>query len=731
MGLEIGTEGIRILGGGFGFAFDVGTIGVAGAANFGPDLNVPGGYVVSMDAAVTTPDMTLNGYVTIAVLQDTVELRKIAVSIEGTPPNAPTVLLEPITELYLYRVSGEMELTQARQAISVSAAAESLYRVGPISLLGADATLTGEWHPDHYILLEGQGFLLEQQVASATLRIQPEAVVFSGTTGINSQDEIVVEQNFSAAIGTDSEGEPTMLAGAKARLFVASGAIFPAVPPCDVEGEADGTIGRHLHDGQKLWGARVTGEVDVCFFSQKGWVWVGFSPFVVDGGFGDESDTYTPIWPAAQLQTTASGQYLDPRILASFSSPTGISYPAVEVRSQNGQFVAGPATSLLAIEYLPDGVDFDALPLQLTPPDGATFAPAVDHTSAEFRTRYYVLDAPQEGLWQVEAPSGAFVAILGSDPLPVIEEASIISPSAPYSFTWRVSDDDPLTHAAISLQARRIDEPGQTVPFAEGLEAAGQASWTPTRLASGEYAVELVVDTGLQTIVHQIGSVIWQDTVPPAAPVNLHAAVPADGSLLLDWQPADEDTAGYRIQVADGITQTPWSRYRAKYRTVGFNPGDTVTARVAAVDLSDNVSPWAEKEVIISEPDVAVQSWSPYAGATHVPGNTYSVTVSFQQPLTVTNFTVTGPDGLLPGEWTPRILAEEALAPLTIGASWQQVNTTCAPNPPGSYTAQVTGMTVAGEPVTISWDWSVADTDLHQSGVNFPGCRMLLPVIRR
>ena len=65
-----------------------------------------------------------------------------------------SVLIEPNSQLYLYRLQGEMTLSAARQAIEISAKGKSLVELNKKPVLEATAGLTGEWHPKQYLKLQ-------------------------------------------------------------------------------------------------------------------------------------------------------------------------------------------------------------------------------------------------------------------------------------------------------------------------------------------------------------------------------------------------------------------------------------------------------------------------------------------------------------------------------------------------------------------------------------------------
>ena len=539
-GLTIDDSGLHVEGGGFDLAFKVSDIGIAGKANFAPEA-ATGAYIVKMDAEVQTPDFQIAAGVTLALLNQQAQVQRILVAIQALPPNAPTVLIEPMSQLYLYKVQGELTLTEARRVIEAGVKAKSLVALGKQSLLEASATLTANWHPEHYLKLAGTAQVLKRSLGKASLLFTPTSIWLQGDLGIR-EEKVILAALLKGGMGLDKECEFTAVLQVEGETTIKASAVFVAVPPWDVTARLGGTVGKHKYQATKQWGLRGYGEFPLV---GKGWVWVGFSPGSgTQVGTGDGSDIYRPIWPTEAMAATADG--INPQLLAPGISPAVAGDPRVYAQQQAaiGEFTIGAATEFLLVEYLPTGAGMNAPALQLTRPDATLFAPQVTETSLEHNARYYTVSNPAQGRWQVTAAPGAYVSVLATDPQPVVKSAAVARQGSGYRIDYEITDDDPLGEAEVWIEViappegnnsgqqviidarsgqdgtgcpRTAQVAASQVPLSDELSAAASIVWTPTRLASGAYQVRLVVSNGVHTIIHDVGTIDWQDTTPPTA----------------------------------------------------------------------------------------------------------------------------------------------------------------------------------------------------------------------
>ena len=326
------------------------------------------------------------------------------------------------------------------------------------------------------------------------------------------------------------------------------------------------------------------------------------------------------------------------------------------------------------------------------------------NSSSEFNTRYYQIKQPQTGVWTVNSSAGSYVAVLGTDPAPTVK-TTIQQNGTGYAITWQISDDDALSSEGILLQAYNGD--GHYVTFASNLASSGSFNWLPEVLPSGRYTVELVVESGVHSLIQPVGVIDWQDKVAPQSPANLTIHAGIDGVLSIEWQPADAETDGYRVQINGGSTIELMGRQRNNFQKGGYEAGQSVTVNVWAVDLSGNLSQPASSSTSWATSAVAVQSLFP-GDRDQVGQDQSKVEILFSQPVTVSNISVTDPSGkAMSGVFELITLNAHADELKAIGAAWTSSNGTL--RQAGDYRATVQGVDQTGQSVEIIWQWTVVD----------------------
>lgn len=716
-GLEVSAAGIDIQGGGFAMSFETGGVTVSGQAAF---VKENGDWIIDIGATIGTPQLIGTGAVTIALLDgNDFELRRIFVRIEGNVPNPPTFLIEPSTQLYLFAVEGEITLTDARKAFRAAAEARTFPTISGKSLLRVRADLEAQWQPTTYVEFRGQLFLLEIPLAEAFVRLTPRSVWFGAMLGVENE-KITFSTRITGAVGLDPDDEFTALLQASVQAAIKKDAILPLLPPCSADVQALLSVGRHQRNSQKQWGALGTGSAEVCdFINLSGWVWIGWSPVSLDAGTGRGEDKYTPVWPtriqrsngAVDFTRLTDGQIEDPRRVVARMTEARMADAILAPSS--GSFTIGEnLLRVTLVEYLPTGSNPASIPtLTIDLPDGSTLSPVPVGTASDENgpARFYEIESPQGGEWTVHVQSGVYVAVAAADALPTVESAQITQSEAPYGFSWSVTDPRPEEGLRLYIQA--YNEEGVAVSVGEDLPVSGSLTWEPEFLPNGTYTVELVVDSGIGNVVTPFGTVEWIDTTPPAPPVDLAAQTRPDGSLLLTWQPGDRDTAGYTVAINGSEPFTLGNRLQTSHRKAGYNGGESVSVTVRAVDLNDNLSDPVEVAATFPNLAAPVQNWSPQEGSYVIPGQR-TVSIRFARPVTVTAFLLTGPDGdPLAGDFAPALLFDQSEDPLAIGADWT-LRGGCGLDAPGTYTAQVEGVTREGEqPVSLTWAWSLYESE--------------------
>lgn len=694
--LTLDRDGVRVGGGGFELAFETGGVGFSGQARFEPDPADKRRSIVAMQAEAGTPQLDLAVGVTIGWKDPDVELRRIYVAIEGTPPEAPTVLLEPHTQLYAYKLSGEMVLTDARQSLALDGYARSLTTVFGAYLLEAHGGVDVEWSPGTYLLLRGDARLLGQNVGEASLKLTPESVWLAGKLTA-SGGPAKIEAALKAAMGKDPAGDFTMMAQMGATLYIKEDAVCWGVPWSDIKlADAEASLGKHRHKDKPAWGLRASAGIK---HIGRGYAWIGFSPKGAKVGKGSGEKSYTPIWPAG---VALAGLSASPHDLAREAAAERGERLAAPTAAGRGSFSTGELADFLLVEYLAPETGLDAPTVQLTQPDGTALMPPLADSSERHHARYYLVEAPPAGLWQVEAAPGSYVAVLGAPAALRVRQASIAGAAAPYRIAWDVAAE---ADAELSLQLRPETGEGQALVIAQDLPAAGGLDWTPGRLAAGRYVVELVVEEETQAAFHAVGTIDWVDAAPPGMPRDLQASLNAGGQLLATWSPpADEDVAGYEITLGQGKPQRRMGEERTRFVSTGFNPADVASLRVAAVDLSGNLGPAATVEARWMAGGPAVQSFAPRDGDRRVGAGGTAVEVRFREVVRVTDFAVRDPGGrALVGSWA--VLDPAAAAPARgLAARW----TADVPlDTPGRYEARVLLRDAREVAHSVGWSWTI------------------------
>jgi hypothetical protein len=106
------------------------------------------------------------------------------------------------------------------------------------------------------------------------------------------------------------------------------------------------------------------------------------------------------------------------------------------------------------------------------------------------------------------------------------------------------------------------------------------------------------------------------DTVAPGKPLDFTGTVAADG-LTLRWSAPNDNVANYVVFV----NGAPWKNFGStefEVKMGAFDPGDTRSFSVVAVDLAGNVG--AMSPVLVGVPNLVGLTWSQALGATTARG---------------------------------------------------------------------------------------------------------------
>ncbi len=473
----------------------------------------------------------------------------------------------------------------------------------------------------------------------------------------------------------------------------------------------------------------------------------GFSPVSGKVGKGDGRKTYTPIWPRGvdplampEGPHAAAAGLVEAARMRSDAGRTGVAAP--DLVTPHGGFLLGNVADALVVEYLPEGLGLDAPTPTFTTPDGTVLRPTPDDQDDDHNARFYLLEGPAPGAWTVDVADGVYVLVLGSDPAPVVE-ASAVEGDGPFRIAWEVGYGT-IEGPVVYLHARSAAPGGAVEVIADGLGPVGTVEWSPSRLPAGDYAIEMVVDDGFQTLVHVVGEISWSDDDPPGAPRDLRLSALADGSLRAEWSPPEAlDVAGYELVVGTGTPFRRYGRERTDFSLRGFNPGDSATLRLAAFDRSGNIGAAAEAEVTWEALEPPIQGLLPAEADPRVAPGGLEVVAWFRAPREVAELSVEGPGGLLlEGEWEPMgsmgsmgstgsdgsrgaTRMVDFTASAALGARW---SASAPMDAPGRYVARLRTLDEAGAPAELSWSWTVvAAVEAAESEVR----RLYLPHVSR
>lgn len=263
--------------------------------------------------------------------------------------------------------------------------------------------------------------------------------------------------------------------------------------------------------------------------------------------------------------------------------------------------------------------------------------------------RVELLQPGEAGAHVLQVAQGSPAHMLGDDGPAAQASLQALAAQRPLSLaqggllriTWQSSDQSNMENPEpVSVQLYAEDRDGRRWPIAASDTLNGSYDWQPA-IPSGVYTFTVAANDGRNMPV--ISQVVfnYQDTTSPAPPQGVHAWVGADGTAVLAWDAAasDPDVQGYRITAA-GQTYTVTHPISQTVITT-LDPTASVTAEVAAYDMSGNVSPAVR--VGVRAPDVQVIAMTLADGSTESWSD--QVTVAFNQPVTVQSFSVRDAEG--------------------------------------------------------------------------------------
>ncbi len=714
-----------------------------------------GRYTVAASAKMKFAAFAVEGKFRIEVdTKGTVWLREVFVAFEVYEP-ASGIALDS-TGLFITRISGRFSMSEHDLTISFGFVLETPGKVANTTVLKLEGKVTLRLKPSFKLEAGMDTWLVGLKLASAYITITPTAFRLDV-----SVDFKVLKFVATLAFGLDSDGEFTFVARVKAELYIPPKVIFGLLPTGYLRiAEASVEVGklRHTRTGYKTWGAK--GYVSV----------LGLHVYSVV--------TFKPL--KFQLGGTTEYQAVYPNIryLAEHPATPGRDVFLVTI---------GPSRQVAFLEKVSPVHEDTADLLLVTMPDGRqiTLEPTFSGRVEGQIVRLYVVDNPPVGQWRLEPRSGNIVQILGTDPAPQLqiqveqldvpptvwhigEETPVtrvrvvkgspayvwgdepqrmaqvedyfrsqsalqLTQSGVLRITWSADDNTPDN---VQVEIYAEDENGFRWPITTTTQLHGVYDWKPT-LASGVYTFTVAADDGQNMPVMSQVRVVYQDTTSPAPPKDVRAQMRADGTAVITWDDtaADPDVQGYVITLENTEPYTVMERIDT-YVMSGISWDETARVSIAAVDRSGNVSD--PVTVSVRGPELAVAGT--YPADTEAISTTHEVKVTFNQPVTVTEFTVTDGQGTpVPGASEPITYGLGAVLPQfepVWGVRFVPESGWLAP---GTYTARVVaqvdaptalalqrqgfGRLVAQAGTTATYEWTFRVTATPQ--------RMWLPVVTR
>lgn len=209
----------------------------------------------------------------------------------------------------------------------------------------------------------------------------------------------------------------------------------------------------------------------------------------------------------------------------------------------------------------------------------------------------------------------------------------------------------------MALEARALID-GETRAVATGQETETH-SLVLHPLEPGadvEIRVDALLKDGSKVPVEDLTTSLTMpaDGGPPTAPTGLNATVLEDGTVELEWEPAQDDAGiqQYLIRrVTDGVLTGQWAQEQTQLIDHP-SAGATHTYRIQAVDLDDRTGPWSQERSVTPEIPVSVLNYD-ITPETATAGEPIRITLTVQAPDTPDEVT------LSLGDRDVRMLLEE------------------------------------------------------------------------
>ncbi len=750
-----GTKGFDVKGGSFSLKnLSLGGLGIEKAsATFRQLKN--GRYSIGAEAKLNFATFSVRGEFRIEVDTDgTVYLRRVKVAFSVYEP-ASGIALDS-TGLFITGISGTFDLSEKELTISLSFVLETPGKVANTTVLKLQGSVTLRLKPSFKLQAGLDTWLVGLKLASAYITITPTAFRLDV-----SLDFKIIKFMATIAFGLDSDGEFTFVAGVKAELYVPPRIILGLLPTGYMRiADASVEVGklRHTPTGRKTWGAK--GYVRILGFRVYGVV------------------TFKPLRFRLGGTTEYQAVYPDIRYLAEHPAMPGRDVFLVTV---------GPSRQVAILEKV-SPVHGDAPEsLRVTLPDGRQITPNLTYSGrVDGQTvRMYVVDNPPAGQWRLEPQTGNTVQVIGADPAPQLQiqvEQLDVPPTV-----WHIDEETPVTlvrtvqgspayvwgdepermaqveryfrtqsilhltqgsvlritwHASdnvpddVQVNIYAEDENGFRWPITTTAQLNGVYDWKPS-LASGVYTFTVAADDGQNMPVMSQVRFVYEDTTPPAPPKGLRGEMRADGTAVITWDDAaaDPDVKGYIITLENSEPITVVDRIDT-YAMSGISWDETARVSIAAYDRSGNVS--EPVTISLRGPDLAVAA--SYPADTGIVTTTHEVKVTFNQPVTVTEFTVLDATGApVLGGTTPITYGLGAVLPQFEPVWGMRFVPEGGWLAPGTYTARIVaevdtpaaqvlhrqgfGRLIAEAGTTATYEWTFEVTSTPR--------RMWLPVLTR
>lgn len=705
-GLEIGGDaGFRLQGAKVSLPdFKIGTVGVRKATIEFKSEN--GEYTVSGSAKFEFTKFSVDGSFKIGYSSNnSVSVKSIRLAFQGSIPT--TAIALGTTGFYIVRVAGSFNLDDGSATISLSLGASSALRVGSVSLLDIDGTMTLQIKPNFELRTNATAKVVGIQVASVDMRITSTSFSLKGNLRVS-----VIQASIEVTFGKDARGEFTFYGALKADVSVPRGyflgercvntyffgrACTPAIPGSDTRvGSASLEGGKFRRGNDTIWGAR--GAVRVIGYDLN--VWAKFGPNGTDYGLGGKLKDYQPVRPAASSRTRAiAGRDL---YTVGFSNPVGY---------------------LMVVELITTTHRLAPQNVLISSPAGASFRSAMVYETADKTMRLYRVDpaTPSQsvGQWTLQTQTNNVIFVQGADAPPHIDSfTACLNAATCFANDQKVTLDNGQTldmnwstsafTPSMALDVYAQSATGMRYPIAHqettsAKTLSGSKSWT-LGLPSGTYTISLELQSDIfAPVVAGRGVVTINDTTAPAAPANLQAQVDVDMSAELSWDgsAAPTDIAGYQVGV-DGSAPIAVDGAFASYIVAGLEAGQQHTVSVAAYDLSGNIGPAAT--ATITTPTTGVTAQWPHRDSAD--SMVDQVGVSFNKPITLRSFQVFAADNSEMAGTSDALIENPTVdQTITLGATFTPAAGTLQP---GTYTARVDAVDAeTGVAVLYSWRFEV------------------------